>query len=199
MIDKGKIDGGQRIEYELRLWLREGIEDNSIVYGKSLSFKLEVEIEQEIEKPVYAMMIKRNSSTSTELCWGYRNQITSIVFENKILIPESIADDKKWDVSANQDGSVMAYIEENGAIDTTTNVAYRLHIQRNDGIAANFDSSHLFANFGNLQSIEGIEYFDTSQVTDMPSMFSGCRALTSLDLSNFDMSKLKYSSSMLSN
>ncbi len=196
VIDKGKIDGGQRIEYELRLWLREGIEDNSIVYGKSLSFKLEVEIEQEIEKPVYAMMIKRNSSTSTELFWKYSNQITSVIFENKILIPESIADDKKWDVSENQDGSVMAYIEENGTIGTTTTVAYRLHIQGNEGIAANFNSSYLFANFRYLQSIEGMEYFDTSNVTDMYSMFNGCAALTSLDLSNFDTSQVTNMNSM---
>ena len=37
-----------------------------------------------------------------------------------------------------------------------------------------------------LTTIEGIEYLNTENVTNMSSMFSGCWALTTLDLSNFD-------------
>ena len=38
----------------------------------------------------------------------------------------------------------------------------------------------------NLTNIEGIEYLNTENVTDMNSMFSGCSVLKSLDLTNFN-------------
>ena len=38
----------------------------------------------------------------------------------------------------------------------------------------------------NMTSIEGLENLNTSIVTDMNSMFSGCESLTALDLSSFD-------------
>ena len=41
-----------------------------------------------------------------------------------------------------------------------------------------------------LKSIEGFEHLNTSQVTDMGSMFYCCESLTSLDLSSFDTSKV---------
>ena len=43
-----------------------------------------------------------------------------------------------------------------------------------------------FYNFWNVSYILGIEYLNTSEVTDMSSMFDGCFKLTSLDLSLFD-------------
>jgi len=47
-----------------------------------------------------------------------------------------------------------------------------------------------------LERIEGLEHLNTSQVTDMSSMFSGCGSLTSLDLSRFDTSKVTKMSRM---
>ncbi len=41
-----------------------------------------------------------------------------------------------------------------------------------------------------LQSIEGISYLNTSEVTNMREMFSGCSSLTSLDASGFNTSKV---------
>ena len=41
-----------------------------------------------------------------------------------------------------------------------------------------------------LKSIEGFEYLNTSQVTEMSRMFSDCPSLTSLDLSSFDTAKV---------
>ncbi len=46
-----------------------------------------------------------------------------------------------------------------------------------------------FNNMANLNTIEGLEYLNTSEVTSMYSMFGGCTSLTSLDLSTFDTSK----------
>ena len=45
---------------------------------------------------------------------------------------------------------------------------------------------YLFGDCNALKEIDGIAYLNTEQVTDMRGMFSGCRSLTSLDLSNFN-------------
>ena len=42
----------------------------------------------------------------------------------------------------------------------------------------------------NLTTIEGIEYLNTENVTNMNSMFDRCSALTSLDLTNFNTAKV---------
>ena len=55
-----------------------------------------------------------------------------------------------------------------------------------------------FQFFQSLKSIEGLEHINTSQVTDMSYMFSGCSSLTSLDLSSFDTSKVTDMSYMFS-
>ena len=43
-----------------------------------------------------------------------------------------------------------------------------------------------FAGMKNLKSIIGLSFLDTSEVTDMSSMFQNCEALTSIDLSHFN-------------
>ena len=55
-----------------------------------------------------------------------------------------------------------------------------------------------FADCFYLTEIEGIENLNTEKVTNMGSMFSGCFALTSLDLSNFNTERVKNMSSMFS-
>ena len=43
-----------------------------------------------------------------------------------------------------------------------------------------------FHDYYALKQIEGLEYLNTQNVTDMDGMFSGCSGLTSLDVSHFD-------------
>ena len=47
-----------------------------------------------------------------------------------------------------------------------------------------------FYSLSSLTTIEGLEYLNTSAVTDMSSMFSGCSSLTQLNVSNFNTSKV---------
>ena len=47
-----------------------------------------------------------------------------------------------------------------------------------------------FYNCNNLSEIVGIQYLNTSEVTDMHNMFAACSSLTSLDLSGFDTGKV---------
>lgn len=49
-----------------------------------------------------------------------------------------------------------------------------------------------FCNDSNLVEIRGIEYLNTDNVTDMTSMFLGCKLLTSIDVSNFNTSNVRY-------
>jgi len=47
-----------------------------------------------------------------------------------------------------------------------------------------------FYGMGNLESITGMSYLNTSEVTNMAWMFANCTVLTSLDLSHFNTSKV---------
>ena len=69
---------------------------------------------------------------------------------------------------------------------------------------SNFNTSNvtcmlqMFSGCKSLTSLN-VDNWDTSNVTDMSSMFYWCKSLTSLDLSNFDTSKVTNMSSMFFN
>ena len=50
-----------------------------------------------------------------------------------------------------------------------------------------------------LTAIQGLEYLNTSEVTDMDYMFHNCSSLTFLDLSSFDTQNVSYMGDMFSN
>ncbi len=135
------------------------------------------------------LMVKSNSKAF----WQYKTNIAKVVFEPTISEKSGYA--YKFDVSKNQDSSVMSYLVANE--DDASK--YTLYIQANGKIMANPNSSYLFSDFFSLKTIEGLEYLDTSKVTNMNSMFSDCSSLTSLDLSNFDTSKVTSMSNMFYN
>ena len=113
----------------------------------------------------------------------YKLNTTKIVIQNALNpIEEAV---ESWDVSEAGDGSVMAYavLNENG-------YSYTIYLQGPGKIIANENSSSLFEEFSSLKSIEGLEYLDTSNVTDMSSMFNYCISLTGLEPSNFNTSKV---------
>ncbi len=53
-----------------------------------------------------------------------------------------------------------------------------------------------FLNMSALKEIEGIEYLNTEKVTDMQSMFEGCKALTAIDMSKFNTTEVTDMNSM---
>ena len=121
----------------------------------------------------------------------YKGNITKIMIQNELNPIEGAME--FWDVSESKDGSVMAYAVLNE--DSTT---YTIYLQGDGKIIANKDSAYLFGGFTKLESIEGLEYLDTSQVTNMSSIFNNCRKLISLDLSSFDTSQVTNMSDMFS-
>ncbi len=110
--------------------------------------------------------------------WQYKETITKIVFQNKLNPMTGLL---SWDISEEKNGSIMAYY------DSSTNTVY---IQGNGKIIANSNSSYLFYNFRHLTTIEGLQYLDTTNVTNMRYMFSGCPYLTTLDLNSWNTSKV---------
>ena len=80
--------------------------------------------------------------------------------------------------------------------DTDSNGLYEAHIGSSNGIIElNTSVVYLFANLTKAESID-LSNFDTSKVTDMEIMFYYCSSLTNLDLSSFDTSSVTNMHSM---
>jgi len=93
---------------------------------------------------------------------------------------------------------------QEGFIDTAGGTpwhGYRSYIQRiifTGPITAGDSLRGLFQDLINVYRIDGLDYFDTSNVTNMALMFNMARNLTDLDLSNWDVSNVTYMSNMFS-
>ncbi|MDD3392896.1 MAG: BspA family leucine-rich repeat surface protein [Bacilli bacterium] len=107
-----------------------------------------------------------------------KNTIESIKFIVASEVPSDIIG--SWDVSASQDGSIMAWYR-----DTDSNGLYEVTIGSANKINANPSSNHLFYKLIELKNIE-FDNFDTTNVTNMYYMFGNTSSLTNLDLSNFN-------------
>ena len=110
-----------------------------------------------------------------------------VVFENTSVVNHTITDyDDRFDFSrSNEPGTVYGYIVE----DT-------LYVQFSGILYLNPDSSNLFSGCSNLTSIEGLQYVNTSNVTDMSGMFSATTSLKTLNLSTFNTANVTNMSGM---
>ena len=184
----------------------DDVEDTKYI-NKSFNASINVSAIQISE---YAMMKNGSSiiSSSRLFFWkdDYRSYIRLITFENDLSnLPNSCTGDANlcWDISynANQKKKVYAYLADSGLKDSkdTTKSLYNLYIVSDVPIFAPISSSNLFENFYKLASIDFNNNFNTSKVTNMKSMFSGCSSLTELDLSNFNTSKVINMNTMFAN
>ena len=108
-----------------------------------------------------------------------REDVKTISFSDDL----SEAPARAWDVSANRDRSVLAWISEGAS-------PYELTIAAEGGVYANPDSTSLFEHYYNLENIYFNGCFDTSLCTNMDFMFRCCKSLKELDLSGFDTSNV---------
>ena len=134
---------------------------------------------------VHTMAVADFAFDEDAFFWGQerymRKDVKTLTFQSSLQnIPSSA-----WDVSEAGDGSVLAWMD-NG----------NLYVAADGAIAPNSNASCLLQDFANLKTIDFGNCFDTSNVTDMHSMFAGCSSLTSLDLSGFDTSNVTYMSYM---
>ena len=129
-----------------------------------------------------------------EAFYNYDNwwrKIRSITICDKIDIPDSVTEDAIWNLGDETKGTsaraVQAWAVKNGS-------SYDLYIGAEGGVTAPVNCTSLFSGKAPtslhqqpLQRIDGLEYLNTDQVTDMSYMFSGCKSLTSVDVSNFNV------------
>ena len=117
--------------------------------------------------------------------WGQtkylRSDVKSVTFRGTL----DGAPDDAWDVSEEKDRSILAWMESGNLI-----------MAADGKIASNPNASCLFAYFENANAIDFGNCFDTSMVTDMQFMFSGCSSLIELDVSGFDTSMVTDMSAM---
>ena len=115
-----------------------------------------------------------------------KSEIISVEFLDSLSDMPSVG---TWDVSAEQDGSVIAWTRSAAE-------GYELYIAANGTIIANENSGCMFAGnytypvYNNLKSIRFNGVLDTSGATVMRDMFYGCESLQTLDVSSFDTSEV---------
>lgn len=131
-----------------------------------------------------------------------KSSIKTIVFQNEITTIDNAV--VSVDLSEKEDESILVHLVENGDDPGT----YTAYIQSNETIYLPVNSENFFSYYAEtvdgdyiskLTSIEGLEFVDTSQVTNMSRMFYDLRYLSSLDLSHFDTSNVTNMAGMFAN
>ena len=216
-LDTGIIQGKEKKTFELRLWLDYDTPAIDEVMNATYNGKISI-TSSYLAIPNNMMMAKDfnidietgegdfNQDTmqiTSDSFWQYNQQIKTITFESTLNPKEEAA--YTYDISANQNEKVLAYLVENGTVevrvpkktrssgpsyDIEVRPAYDMYIQTDGKIYANYDSSFWFSYLINLTEINNIENLDTSYVTNMSGMFSYMESLTILDLSHFDTSNV---------
>ena len=175
------MNASESNNYRLRMYVDENY--NPQGDGGGLTFTVQVNVYGKAGLSMEDRMMKEQVSGEDFHTDEYKSSITSIVTKGDTIIPEGVIE--SWDISEKQNGSVIAYVEDDG----TGAGTYKLTLGGEGKIIANYNMSSYFSDFTNTQTIE-LSYLDTSMVTDMNSMFYGSSALTELDLSSFDTSNV---------
>ncbi len=139
--------------------------------------------------------IMKSYSTSTAMNSEdyhlYKAQVVTVTFLDKIDKAAAENAAYSFDVSANMDKTVMAWMVEN---EEETALAgetrYDVYIAGDGGVGANANSSNVFFNFVNLKEVNGLENFKTGNATTIDCFFEKCSSLESVDLSSFDTSNV---------
>ena len=189
----GTMSTSETTKYRLRMYVDEDY--NPQGDGGSLSFSIKINAYGKVKEAPTGSKLKAYV-TQAELddenftppqtdfhTDAYRSKITSITTKKDNIVPATAVE--SWDISEAQDGSVMAYVEDDGSGNST----YKLTIGGKGGIIANESMIDYFAGFSEMTSID-LSSLDTSEVTNMAIMFNACSGLTSLDLSSFDTSNV---------
>ena len=187
----GTMSASETTNYRLRMYVDEDY--NPQGDGGGLSFSVKINAYGKVKEAPTGSKMKaymtqddydNDNYPQTDFhTYDYSSKITTITTKNDNIVPATATE--SWDISEAGDGSVMAYVEDDG----TGNSTYKLTIGGKGGIIANESMISYFSGFEEMTSID-LSAIDTSEVTDMSYMFSECMNLTSLDVSNFDTSQV---------
>ena len=121
----------------------------------------------------------------------YKQNIITVTFLDNNNVPDNATE--SWNVSEDKkNGGVMAWVIPSN----NDNTKYDLYIGAKGGVIANENSSYLFYNFQNTKSINFNGNFDTRYMVNMSQMFRTCGNLITLDLSDFNTSQVTDMSSL---
>ena len=189
----GTMSTSETTNYRLRMYVDEDY--NPQGDGGGLSFSVKINAYGKVKEAptgskMKAYMTQANFNGGDFIppqtdfhTYDYSSKITTITTKNDNIVPATATE--SWDISETGDGSVMAYVEDDGSGNST----YKLTIGGKGGIIANESMTVYFLGFDKMTSID-LSALDTSEVTNMDGMFLNCISLTSLDLSNFDTSNV---------
>lgn len=142
-----------------------------------------VDTDGNIFEYVYAeLSVMEDGLTFSNRMSEYRTQILNVKVVD--YIDKEIENYQNFDVSTNQDGSIMAWLIPNSENEDY----YDLYIGGNDGAKANVSCQNMFANLENCLTID-LEHFYTEDTTNFGYMFLGCKKMLSINLENWDTSK----------
>ena len=195
----GTMSASETTNYRLRMYVDEDY--NPQGDGGGLSFSVKINAYGKVKEAPTGSKIKaymtqadkdNDNYPETDFhTYDYQSKITSIVTKKDNIVPATATE--SWDISEASDGSVMAYVEDDG----TGNGTYKVTIGGKGGIIANESMINYFYDFDKMTSID-LSALDTSEVTNMGAMFGGCSSLTSLDVRNFDTSQVTNMNGMFS-
>ena len=197
---KGTMSASETTNYRLRMYVDEEYNPQGDGGGLSFSVKINAYGKTGKKMPVGSKMkaymtqadYDNDNYPGTDFhTYDYSSEITSIITKKDNIVPATATE--SWDISEAGDGSVMAYVEDDG----TGNDTYKVTIGGKGGIIANENMIGYFAYFDKMTSID-LSSLDTSEVTDMSDMFASCSSLTSLDVRNFDTSQVTNMNGMFS-
>ena len=132
---------------------------------------------------------KQADYTNSKEVWAYYDKVKNV--EVKSLIKEPKEYYKKFDLTENKTGRVMAYLVENSDKDTP----YDLKIMSKGVVIANKDSSFMFS-FPNTEKVEGLTNVDFTNSESMQGMFIGNEKVEELEVSAIPLDNVKNTSYM---
>lgn len=108
-----------------------------------------------------------------------KSQIVSVTFVDSL----DAAPMSSWDVSANKDGSVMAWVNGNGS-------EYDLFIGADGGINGVDSACNLFRHYTRLKAVHFNGNYHLEETESIRGMFRECQSLTSVDTANVNTSSV---------
>ena len=149
-----------------------------------------------IEDPYLIHEINRLFYSGQQL--GDLSQLVHIEFTTRTA-PEGVKVVNAEERDGQLYDGIVGWMEGNTLYLSTQDVAKRikLPVQSSNEFGAEISFGHVYEQ--KLESIQGMEFVDTSEVTDMSQMFNHCPRLKDLDVSNWDTSKVTDMHDMFNN
>ena len=126
-----------------------------------------------------AGMVAQKAASSSKYIATYDSESATLTFEK--YEGESLPSNSKWVEDGKSVFDMFRYNQQNIK-----------HIVINESFKTFTPTSlsRFFAYLTKLETITGLEYLNTANVTDMSLLFDNCQKLTSLDLTNFNTEKV---------